>query len=55
MVYPNVWGACILLRFPATPNLFFPRFICGLKMLSNFIKSCRRHAFLEAADVASEE
>jgi hypothetical protein len=28
------------LRFPAAPNLSFPRFFCGpLEMLSNFVKS----------------
>jgi len=36
----NVLGACVLLRFPAAPNLSFPRFACGpLEMLSNFAKS----------------
>jgi hypothetical protein len=38
-VIRNVSGARILLRFPAVPNLSFPRFFCRpLEMLSNFIK-----------------
>src|SRR5205809_93235 len=40
MGYPKRVGPCVLLRFPAAPNLSFPRFFCGpLEMLSNFVKS----------------
>ena len=47
----NVSGACILLRFPAAPNLSFPRFFCGpLEMLSNFIKSCRWKEKMQTTD-----
>jgi hypothetical protein len=40
MGYPKRVGPCVLLRFPAAPNLSFPRFFCcPLEMLSNFVKS----------------
>jgi hypothetical protein len=50
MGYPKRVGACVLLRFPAAPNLSFPRFACGpLEMLNNFVKSCEAIAGSSAA------